>query len=171
MYIDPARMNDPVSSPVQFGLDEVTKFLPFALALLSNDSFADAKRSLRTWADEDPMDALGAVVLGGGIAFYLAERDSNPGCQSPLDGILYMSTALAVGYDNLFPTTATGHALATFAQTFGPALTNAAFEPPAAERRAAEAAKAAKDAEAAEVNRQILARLEDIVRLLETDKS
>jgi hypothetical protein len=44
-------------------------------------------------------------------------------------------------------------------QTFGPALSGMAFDPPAAEVRAEAAA-------AAEVNRAILARLDDIVRLL-----
>jgi voltage-gated potassium channel len=165
-FIEGSHANDPSSSPRDaFGsLGELTSLLPYALALLSNDGpdsgYAGIKRELREWADKDPLDALVAVVLGGGLAFYIAERDSNPACKSPWDGVLYMSTALSVGYDNLFPTTSAGHALATFAQTFGPALANAAFEPPAAEKRSAEA-------EAAAVNKAILARLEDIVRLLE----
>jgi len=170
-YIDPARRNDPASSPMTFGIDDVQKILPLALALFTDDGptsgYAGAKQALRQWAEKDPMDALAAVVIGGGIAFYLAERDTNPGCQTPYDGVLYMSTSLNVGYDNLFPTTAAGHALATFAQTFGPALVNMAFDEPAADRRAAEAAERAREDAAAEVNRQILARLEDIVRLLD----
>jgi hypothetical protein len=153
--------NDPKSSPA-FDVDDLQRLIPLGLALFTDpgNDFTHAKDTLRTWAKKDPIDALAAVVIGGGFAFYLAERETNPGCKNPWDGILYMSTALSVGYDNLFPTTSAGHALATFAQTFGPSLAANALEPPAAVQQAA------KD-EAAEVNRQILARLEDIVRLLE----
>lgn len=161
-FIEGSRGNDPSSSPKDAfaELGQLASLVPYALAFFANDGYATAKHELREWAERDPLDALFAVVFGGGLAFYVAERDTNPACQSPWDGILYMSTALSVGYDNLFPTTSAGHALATFAQTFGPALANGAFAPPAAEKRAAEAA-------AADVDRQILARLDDIVRLLE----
>jgi voltage-gated potassium channel len=179
-YIDPDRVNDPSSSPgssnghgsaplgnLLDSLGELKSLVPYALAFLSNDGpnsdYAELKHGLRKWAQEDPIDALMAVVLGGGVAFYLAERDTNPGCKTPWDGILYMSTALSVGYDNLFPTTAAGHALATFVQTFGPSLANAAFEPTAAEKRDSEA-------QANAVNLAILERLDAIVRLLEAKK-
>jgi voltage-gated potassium channel len=172
-YIETKSVNDPGSSP-STGFDLV-KVLPLALGLFNDlgpgSDYALAKTKIRAWAKEDPIDALAAVVIGGGLAFYLAERDTNPGCKNPWDGILYMSTALSVGYDNLFPTTVAGHALATFAQTFGPSLADNALEPPAAETRAAEAAALARAQAAAEVDRQILARLEDIVRLLETKSS
>jgi len=125
-------------------------FAPAALALLETGDYASLKDKLRAWGKSDPLDALAVVVLGGGIAFYLAERDTNPQCKTPWDGILYMATALSVGYDNLFPSTPAGHALATFAQTFGPALANAAFEDPKQD-----------------VDRQILERLDTIVKLLE----
>src|SRR4051812_21128621 len=105
-------------------LDEFGGLLPIALGLYAlkdtSDDFATMKESVRQWAKRDPIDALIATVFGGGLAFYLAERDSNQHCKTPWDGILYMSTSLSVGYDNLFPTTPIGHALATFAQTFGP---------------------------------------------------
>ena len=154
-------------------LEEFGGLLPIALGLYAlkdspglGDEFATLKSSLRAWAKEDPIDALIATVIGGGMAFYLAERDTNPNCTKPWDGILYMSTALSVGYDNLFPTTPIGHAIAVFAQTFGPGLANAALEPPAAELAAAAAEAAARASEDAAVNRAILARLDDIVRLL-----
>lgn len=148
-------------SPGNVALQDLAPLIPAALALFSNgDDLSGLKRGLRAWAEKDPMDALFALVVGGGIAFYAAEKDTNPGCKSPWDGVLYMATALSVGYDNLFPTTTAGHALATFAQTFGPSLANAAFEPPAAEKRAAEEAQA-------KVQLAILERLERIVQLLE----
>ena len=144
---------------------ELASLLPIALGLLAGggDDYAAAKRAVRAWAKDDPIDALLATVLGGGVAFYLAERDANPACATPWDGILYMATCLSVGYDNLFPTTPAGHALATAVQTFGPQLANMAFDPPAAELRAAEAAAAAA---AARTDREVLARLDEIIRLL-----
>jgi hypothetical protein len=140
---------------------ELVTLLPIALGLLASEGteYAQLKNDLRRWATEDPIDALVATVLGGGLAFYLAERGKNPSCATPWDGILYIATSLSVGYDNLFPTTPTGHAIASLVQTFGPALSGMALDPPAAEVRAEAAA-------AAEVNRAILARLDDIVRLL-----
>ena len=143
----------------------LAELAPLALAFLSADAadFTAIKSGIRSWAKEDPIDALFATVVGGGLAFYLAEKDTNPNCLTPWDGVLYMATALSVGYDNLFPTTPTGHALATFVQTFGPALSGAALDAPAAE-------VAAAAAEATAVNRAILSRLDDIVRLLEAQK-
>jgi len=137
-------------------VDEFRELVPVALglyALQGSDDYQELKQSIRTWAKRDPIDTLVTTVIGGGIAFYLAERATNANCSTPWDGILYMSTALSVGYDNLFPTTPIGHALATFAQTFGPALANASLDPPAAE--------AGED-----VNRAILAKLDEIAVLL-----
>lgn len=145
---------------------ELLTLLPIALGLLASEGseYASLKHDLRAWAKDDPIDALLATVLGGGIAFYLAEHEHNPSCATPWDGILYMATCLSVGYDNLFPTTPTGHALASLVQTFGPALSGMAFDPPASETRAAADASAA-------VDRAILARLDDIVRLLSEAKA
>ncbi|HET9624220.1 MAG TPA: hypothetical protein VFP84_22760 [Kofleriaceae bacterium] len=141
---------------------ELVKLLPIALGLLAADdgAYGSLKRDLRQWAKDDPIDALVATVLGGGMAFYLAEHAENPACATPWDGVLYIATCLSVGYDNLFPVTPAGHALAALVQTFGPALSGMAFDAPAAETRAEAAASA-------EVNRAILARLDDIVRLLQ----
>ena len=147
---------------------ELVTLLPVALGLLAShgEDYASLKQDLRRWAKDDPIDALVATVLGGGLAFYLAEHERNPSCATPWDGILYVATCLSVGYDNLFPVTPTGHALASLVQTFGPALSGMAFDAPAAEARAEAAEARAEADEAAAVNRAILARLEDIVRLL-----
>jgi voltage-gated potassium channel len=173
-YVDPKVAATSMLAELGLGsLGELGTLVPIALGLVSmhdKESFGELKAELRTWAKRDPIDALIATVIGGGLAFYYAEHKTNPNCSTPWDGILYMSTALSVGYDNLFPTTPAGHALATFAQTFGPALANAALEPPAAEAEASAARAEAAAAEDAAVNRAILARLEDIVRLLEPGK-
>ena len=151
-------------------LEEFGSLLPIALglyALKDSDDFATMKAEIRAWAKKDPIDALIMTIFGGGMAFYLAERKTNANCTQPWDGILYMATSLSVGYDTVFPTTPIGHALATFAQTFGPTLAASALAPPAAELEAAALEAAARASEDAAVNRAILARLEDIVQLLQ----
>jgi len=159
VYAMAESAGDPGASLFQPG--ELVALLPVALGLLAShgEDYASLKQDLRRWAKDDPIDALLATVLGGGLAFYLAEHEHNPSCAKPWDGILYIATCLSVGYDNLFPVTPTGHALATLVQTFGPALAGMAFDAPAAETRA-------EAAEAAAVNRAILAKLDDIARLL-----
>lgn len=137
-------------------------FLGLGAFALDGGDYAAAKTALRTWVKKDPIDALAVTVIGGGLAFYAAERHTNPNCATPWDAILYCATCLSVGYDNCFPTTAAGHAIATFVQTFGPQMANTALDAPAAE-------VAATDAENAAVQRAILARLDDIVRLLQRD--
>ena len=167
-FIEPGSANDPSSSP---SLDDLSALAPLAMAFLSVDGsdggYAGLKQQLRQWAKSDPMDTLLATVIGGGLAFYAAEHEKNAACQTPWDAILYVATSLSVGYDNLFPTTSLGHMIATAVHTFGPAFANAALEPPAAEVRAAADEARVKADDAAAVNRAILARLEDIVRLLE----
>ena len=148
-------------SPGESQLADLAPLIPVALGLLGEgEDLAQIKSGLRAWAKKDPIDALLATVLGGGIAFYMAERHTNPGCKNPWDGILYMATALSVGYDNLFPTTTAGHALATFVQTFGPSLAANALEPPAADDVREAAVQNA-------VQLAILERLDRIVHLLE----
>lgn len=162
MPIKSLTANDPATSPGESSLRDLAPLLPIALGLLgSSDDLAVVKSSLRTWAKKDPIDALLATVVGGGFAFYLAERNTNPGCKNPWDGILYMATALSVGYDNLFPTTTAGHALATFVQTFGPSLAANALEPPAAEESAQQARENA-------IQLAILERLERIANAVES---
>ncbi len=153
-------------------IDELASLVPLALAFLADggDNYGAAKQQLREWVDRDPLDSLVAAVIGGGYAYYLAERDTNIACTTPLDGILYTSSAL-FGYDTALPTTEHGRAVASFVKTFGPALASNAFSPTAADKRAAEDAERLRLAQAAEVDRQILARLEDIVMLLERQKA
>jgi hypothetical protein len=153
------------------GLEALAPFAPIALALLAGDEpaekYREVKQALRQFVDDDPMDAMVAAVLGGGLAFYLAERETNPGCTTPWDGMLFAATCLSGGCDPQAPTTPAGHAVATLIQTFGLGLSVKAYDAPKAVKEAEEAAAAEAAAEAAAVNRAILARLDDIVRLLE----
>jgi hypothetical protein len=145
---------------------DIMALMPLALGLLSGatgdaSELGALKHKLRTWAKDDPMDAVMATVLGGGLAFYLAEKDTNAQIGNAWDGILYMVHTLAMGSTTeTKPTTATGHALASFVQTFGPALALSAFDPTAAEKKASAAEQQA-------VQLAILERLDRIVQLLE----
>lgn len=135
--------------------------VPIALAFTSGamGDIGALKTKLRAWAKDDPMDAILATILGGGVAFYLAEKDAHPELASPWDGVLHMATTLWHG-SSLQPATAAGRALVAFVQAFGPTLVLAAFDEPAAEKHAAEK-------QAAQVQLAILERLDRIVQLLE----
>jgi hypothetical protein len=123
-------------------------------------SWPVAKRGLREALLRDPLDSLAAVVLGGSYLFYLAEKGQNPKVESFWDALTFITTCLSVGYDDVFARTSSGKAIASFVMTFGPALSGAALEPPAAEQAAAEA-------EALAVQKAILARLDSIHEALQ----
>ncbi len=118
-----------------------------------------AKRGLREALLRDPLDSLAAIVLGGSYLFYLAEKGQNPKVESFWDALTFITTCLSVGYDDVFARTASGKAIASFIMTFGPAISGAALEPPAAE-------KAAEAAEALATQKAILERLDAIHQAL-----
>ena len=122
-------------------------------------SYGTMKRGLREAVRRDPIDAIVVTVLGGSYLFYLAEKGKNPRCESFWDALVFVSTALSVGYDNVFARTDAGKAIASFLMTFGPALAASVFDPPAGEEAAAPAASP----EALEVQRAILMRLDAIL--------
>jgi voltage-gated potassium channel len=122
-------------------------------------SWPVAKRGLREALLRDPLDSLAATVLGGSYLFYLAEKGQNPKVESFWDALTFVTTCLSVGYDDVFARTPSGKAIASFIMTFGPALSGAALEPPAAE-------KAAEQAEAVATQKAILARLDAIHQAL-----
>lgn len=121
-----------------------------------------AKRGLREALLRDPLDSLAAVVLGGSYLFYLAEKGQNPKVESFFDALTFITTCLSVGYDDVFARTDSGKAIASFVMTFGPAISGAVLDPPAAEQAAAAAEEAAREAEALAVQKAILARLDAI---------
>ncbi len=113
------------------------------------------KRGFREGLTRDPLDSLAAIVLGGSYLFYVAEKGKNPKVESFWDALTFITTCLSVGYDDVFARTDAGKAITSFVMTFGPALSGAALDPPAAE-------KAAEGAEALEVQKAILLRLDAI---------
>ena len=122
-------------------------------------AYQGAKASLRDFGTRDPMDALGAIVSGGTVAFYLAEKGKNDKCNDLWDALTFVTTCLSVGYHNVFAVTPAGKAIASFLMTVGPSLAARAFDPPRGETERAEA-------EAAATQRAVVERLDAILEAL-----
>jgi hypothetical protein len=78
-----------------------------------------------------PAESLCTLVATGAALFYWAEKDDNPGVRDYWDALHYVSTALSVGYANIFPVTPLGKVIASALMTMGPALAAGALEPAA----------------------------------------
>lgn len=118
------------------------------------------KGGLREALTRDPLDSLAATVLGGTYLFYLAEKGKNPKVTSFWDALVFITTCLSVGYDDVFARTDAGKAIASFVMTFGPTLSARALDAPAVEQ-------AKESAEAIAVQKAILAKLDAIHAALE----
>ena len=127
-------------------------------------SYGTLKRGFREAMRRDPLDSIAAVVLGGSYLFYLAEKGQNPKVESFWDALAFITTCLSVGYDDVFAKTDAGKALASFVMTFGPALADAALDPPASE---VAPPTVTMSPESLEVQKAILARLTAIQAALE----
>jgi len=73
-------------------------------------------------------ESLCTLVAGAAALFYWAEKDDNPGVKDYWDALHYVSTALSVGYANVFPVTPLGKLLASALMTMGPSLSARALE-------------------------------------------
>jgi hypothetical protein len=81
---------------------------------------------------EDPCKNTAAVVALSSLLFYAAERDHNPKVNDVFDAAIYCSTCLSVGYGDIFARTPIGKIVGTLLMTYGPALSGAALDVPAA---------------------------------------
>lgn len=84
---------------------------------------------------DNPGRNTAALVALSSLLFYAAERDHNPKVNDVFDAAIYCSTCLSVGYGDIFAKTPLGKLLGTTLMTIGPALSGAALDGPAAERR------------------------------------
>jgi len=75
-----------------------------------------------------PGEELSLLVAWGAGLFYWAESGANPGVRSYWDALHYVSTALSVGYANIFPVTPLGKAIGAIVMTVGPALSARALD-------------------------------------------
>jgi len=153
----------PTTKPVDLDGAALSALGQIARGLLAQKggdlAWGTLKRGFREGLTRDPLDSLAATVLGGSYLFYLAEKGKNPKVESFWDALTFITTCLSVGYDDVFARTDAGKAITSFVMTFGPALSGAALDPPAAE-------KAAEAAETLDVQKAILARLEAILEAL-----
>ena len=124
------------------------------------------KSGLRDAIARDPFDATIVTVLGGSFLFYVAEKGHNPKVTSYWDALVFISTCLSVGYADIFARTPAGKAIASAVMTFGPAMSGALLEPPAA-REGPEGGANAQKSEASpqllEVQRAIVDKLDAIL--------
>jgi hypothetical protein len=109
------------------------------------------------------MDATVAVVAGGALLFYLAEKGHNPKVTTYWDALVFVSTCLSVGYADVFARTPAGKAIAAAVMTFGPAMSGAILEPPARSRSGVTA-----EDEALALQRAAVSKLDDILEILRT---
>jgi Ion channel len=73
------------------------------------------------------LEQLTAFVNEAAVLFWLAEHEQNPAIQTYWDAAHYISTALSVGYANVFPVTQAGKAIASAVMMVGPALSSRAL--------------------------------------------
>jgi voltage-gated potassium channel len=158
----PSQARDPDAAALS-ALGQIARGLLSSSGSGGDLSYGTLKRGFREAMVRDPLDSLTVVVLGGSYLFYLAEKGRNPKCNSFWDALVFITTCLSVGYDDVFARTDAGKALASFVMTFGPALAASALDPPANEKPEP---AAATNPEAIEVQRAILAKLSAILEAL-----
>jgi hypothetical protein len=69
-----------------------------------------------------PPEPLVELVAVASVLFFLAEHEENPGIQSFWDAFHYISTAVSVGYANVFPVTPLGKLIGGVVMMVGPSL-------------------------------------------------
>jgi hypothetical protein len=121
------------------------------------------KRELRSAVTNDPFDVTMVTVFGGAFLFYVAEKDHNPKVRSYFDALVFISTCLSVGYADVFARTPAGKAIASAVMTIGPALSGAIFEEPKGGGATAGAESGPVPAEAVELQRVLVAKLDAIL--------
>jgi voltage-gated potassium channel len=80
--------------------------------------------------NRNPLQSLAALVLGGSVVYWAAEREKNEKVQSFWEALEYVSTCASVGYSNIFPATAMGRVVASLLFVLGPSLAAKALDHP-----------------------------------------
>ena len=75
-----------------------------------------------------PSEELALLVAWGAGLFYWAESGANPSVRTYWDALHYVSTALSVGYANIFPVTPLGKVIGAVIMTVGPAMSARALD-------------------------------------------
>jgi voltage-gated potassium channel len=129
-------------------------------------SYGTLKQGFRELVQRDPLDSLLATVLGGSYLFYLAEKGKNPKVKTLWDAVVFISTSVSVGYDDVFARTESGKAIASFVMTFGPAMAASVFNPPASAPKEPVVTTSPEALEALALQRSILERLDAILEAM-----
>jgi hypothetical protein len=72
-----------------------------------------------------------ALVAGGTLLYYLAERRGNEKINNLWDALEYTTTCTSVGYSDVYSTTSTGKLVSSIIFLLAPLLTERALDPPA----------------------------------------
>jgi hypothetical protein len=113
-------------------LPPVEEILPRLRAAL-----ADCQVKGKDLLNQDPLQSLLALTLGGAVLYYLAERGRNDKVRTYWDALEFVATCASVGYSNIFPSTPVGKMVASTLFLLGPNLSARALDPTPAESRRA----------------------------------
>ncbi len=91
---------------------------------------AGLENQVLNWTERRPVDAAFEFLATAALAFYTAEKASNPKINSYVDAFYYIATCASVGYADVFAVTQTGRSIASLVMIVGPALTNRLLERP-----------------------------------------
>ncbi len=81
-----------------------------------------------TPAPMSPAEELATLVGWATMLFFAVENGENPSVRTIADAYHYVTTALSVGYANIFPVTSAGKIIGGVVMTLGPALSGMALE-------------------------------------------
>lgn len=123
---------------------------------LVEDELDGLKTLFRDKLTADPIGTMLTTVLMGGMLFFEAEKEHNPKVNSLSDALVFVSTSMSVGYSDIFPKTEQGKLIATALQTFGPAMSAQALDPP-------HIASNKHDDDVIDLQRQLLGKLDAIL--------
>ncbi len=88
------------------------------------------ENQILNWTERRPVDAAFEFLAAAALAFFTAEKASNPKINSYIDAFYYIATCASVGYADVFAVTQTGRSIASLVMIVGPALTNRLLERP-----------------------------------------
>ncbi len=106
-------------------LEEASRFVD---GLLARKAALEGR--LLGWVEQQPLEAPFAFLAACSLAFYSAEKETNPKIKTYVDAFYYISTCASVGYADVFAVTQKGRAIASLVMIVGPALTSHALERP-----------------------------------------
>lgn len=97
---------------------------------LGREALERLKGTMRRRYAEDPIDATVTTALVASWLFYRAERGKNPRINSLYDALVYVTTSLAAGENDVFAQTSAGKLIGSALLTFGPAMVTRVLDEP-----------------------------------------